>query len=72
MQELEEGISGVRVKRNMGVSRQCLNLRAFVIMVEQFPLIDGVVRDFRRFLWMLLYHSQTQHPLACTEMKPSG
>lgn len=29
-------------------------------MAEQFPVIDGVVRDFWQFLSMLSYHSQTQ------------
>lgn len=46
MWELEEGISVVTVNRGTDVSRQCLNLGAFVITVAQFPVIDGVVRGF--------------------------
>jgi len=46
MQELEEDISIVRVKRSTGASRQYLNLWSFESTVEQFPLLDGVVRDF--------------------------
>lgn len=46
MQELQEDVSGVRVKRSTGAPRNRLKFLAIVTMMEQFSWINGVFGDF--------------------------
>lgn len=46
MQELQEDVSGVRVKRRTDVPTNCLKFLAIVTMMEQFSWINGIFGDF--------------------------